>query len=439
MSAPSTTALVQAEQAHHMTLVSSDTMPSVKDRCIKKYGFHDHRLLLTINKSTGTVLIKPNAFNYRIIIENWKDLKLSFSAFEQTELLNGQPLTDLEIDATWMRMIQFLDGARVHRTDVQRVMELVAHANKFNPLQEWFDALPQAHGHGYLDRWLVEVCGCPDIPIIRVLGRKWLISAVARALAPGCYVEGSLIFYGNQGIGKSWLFRNLNPRPEYYSGEELNIGNKKEAAAVCAGKFIIELGELNSIRRNELNAMKQYLTETHDTYQPKYKQKAITVARMHVFGGSTNEETFLTDPTGNRRFWCVPAGEKIDKELFLAIREQLWAEALAAYRVAKGAEDWTLTDEEREMLDQSNRQFLEENPLQTFLQVALEDRCRGEQTITTYRLLNEVLAPYKEKVHPKALASAMQALGWKKTQITSGQHKGAKGYLRPPAMDTDVV
>ena len=94
-------------------------------------------------------------------------------------------------------------------------------------------------------------------------------------------------------------------------GEELNIGNKKEAAALCAGKFIIELGELNFIRRNELNAMKQYLTDTHDTYQPKYKQKAVTVPRMHIFGGSTNEETFLTDPTGNRRFWCVTAGDKV--------------------------------------------------------------------------------------------------------------------------------
>ena len=130
---------------------------------------------------------------------------------------------------------------------------------------------------------------------------------------------------------------------------------------MCAGKFIIELGELNSIRRNHLNAMKQYLTETHDTYQPKYKQKAITVPRMHIFGGSTNEETFLTDPTGNRRFWCVSAGEKIDQALFLAIKEQLWAEALAGYRAASGPEAWTLSDEERVLLEEANRQFMVED------------------------------------------------------------------------------
>lgn len=435
MSAPTIAALVPAETAHHMTLVSSEAMPSVKDRCIKKYGFYDTNLLLTVNKTTGAVAIKPNVFNYRIIIENWKDSELSFDVFEQTELLNGQPLTDIHIKKIRERLIHLLDGAKVHRTDVQDAVELLADAHKYNPLEDWLNSLPPCEHHGYLDRWLAEVCGCPDTEINRTLGRKWLISAVARALSPGCYVEGSLVFFGGQAIGKTWLFQNLNPKPEYYSGEELNISNKKEAAAVCAGKFIIELGELNSIRRNELNGMKQYLTATSDTYQPKYKQKAITVRRMHIFGGSTNEETFLTDPTGNRRFWCVAAGEKINRALFLGMKEQLWAEALAAYRAAKDATEWTLTDQERELLDQSNRQFLEENPLQTYLQVELEQRCGGEQVVTTYRLLNEVLAPYKEKVHPKALASAMQALGWKKTQISSGEHKGAKGYQRPPPTD----
>ena len=425
MSAPSTA--LALTPAPSVTLVGSEPQPSVKERCIKKYGFYDDRLLLSINEKSGKVAIKPNAFNYRIVLESMKDLDLRFSVFEQSELLNGQPLTDVHVKRAREKVIRML-GVNVHRSDVYDAMELIADSHKYNPLKEWFEQLPSSDGKGYLDRWLFDICGCPKNEINQILGRKWLISAVARALRPGCYVEGSLIFFGRQAVGKTWLFKNLNPKPEYYSGEELNIGNKKEAAAVCAGKFIIELGELNSIRRNELNAMKQYLTETHDTYQPKYKQKAVTVPRMHIFGGSTNEETFLTDPTGNRRFWCVTAGEKVDQQGFLAIKERLWAEALAAFQ---NGEQWTLTDEERAMLEEANAQFMVENPLEVFLEEALNGRW-PDQFFTTNRLLQDVLQSYKDRVHPKALASAMQALGWKKKTCSSGENKGRKGYERAP-------
>jgi len=408
-----------------LTVAPTPQLP-VKDRCLKRYGFYDPELALHVNDKTGKVTILPNVYNYRIILQGMKYLELKYSVFEQTELLNGQPLTDIHIKKARETIAKML-GVNVAKTDVSDAIELIADAHKYNPLKEWFEALPPSESKGYLDRWLFDVCGCPETEINRILGRKWLISAVARALDPGCYVEGSLIFFGNQGIGKTWLFQNLNPKPDYYSGEELNISNKKEAAAVCAGKFIIELGELNSIRRNELNAMKQYLTAQDDTYQPKYKQKAVTVPRMHIFGGSTNEETFLTDPTGNRRFWCVAAGEKVDQAGFLTIKEQLWAEALAAY---KAGDKWTLTDAERVMLEEANRQFMVEEPLVAFLDEALNDKWK-DPFLTTNKLLQEVLKAYRDKVHSKALASAMLTLGWQKKTCSSGQDKGRKGYERP--------
>jgi putative DNA primase/helicase len=426
MSAPSTVFALTPTVSTAGVLAACDSQPSVRDRCFKAYGFYDPDLLLSVHPKSGRVTIKPNAFNYRLILEHMKELDLRFSIFEQCELLNGQPLTDVHVKKVREKIIRTL-GVNVNRTDVYDAVELIADAHRYNPLKEWFERLPPSEGNGYLSRWLFDVCGCQENKINRILGRKWLISAVARALEPGCYIEGSLIFFGDQGIGKTWLFKNLNPRPEFYTGEELNISNKKEAAAVCAGKFIIELGELNSIRRNELNAMKQYLTESHDTYQPKYKQKAITVPRMHIFGGSTNEETFLTDATGNRRFWCVAAGEKVDQTGFLAIKEQLWAEALAAY---KAGEQWTLTDEERGMLEKANAQFMVENPLEAFLDEALNGKW-PDRFLTTNKLLQDVLQPYKEKVHPKALASAMQALGWRRKTCSSGEDKGRKGYERP--------
>jgi len=399
---------------------------SVAERCRKRYGVYHPDLVLSVTHS-GAVSIKPNARNYRLLLEQQKDLDLKFSEFDQCEFIRGKPLTDKDILKLRDELIGFLRGD-VRTQDVRDAVELAAHQHPYNPLTEWFNDLPANAGTDLLDSWLTTVCGAADTPITRVIGRKWLISAVARALKPGCYVEGSLIFFGDQAAGKTWLFTNLNPRKEYYSGEELNISNKKEAAALCAGKFIIELGELNSIRRNELNAMKQYLTATEDTYQPKYKQRAVTVPRMHIFGGSTNEETFLTDPTGNRRFWCVAAGDKIDQELFLKIKEPLWAQAVASFR---RGDQWTLTEDERKMLEDANAAFLVEDPLVTFLEHELAKTWASHDEISSFLLQRQVLLPYKDKVHPKTVATAMQALGWKKSQITSGENKGQKCYLRP--------
>jgi len=171
--------------------------------------------------------------------------------------------------------------------------------------------------------------------------------------------------------------------------------------------------------------MKQYLTEKSDTYQPKYIQKAITVPRMHIFGGSTNEQTFLTDTTGNRRFWCVEAGKVIKQELFLEMKEQLWAEALAAY---DAGEEWTLTTEEREMLEEANGQFQMEDPLAAYLQETLP--LYTDQFFSTNMLMQRVLKDYKEKVHPKGLAAAMRTLGWEKSKTRTGDQV-LNGYKRP--------
>ncbi len=132
MSAPSP-ALVLTPTLPSVTLVGSEPQPSVEERCIKRYGFHDNRLLLSINEKSGKVTIKPNAFNYRIILESMKELDVRFSVFEQSEMLNGQPVTDVQVKQMRERVIRLL-GFNVNKSDVYDAVELIADSHKFNPV-----------------------------------------------------------------------------------------------------------------------------------------------------------------------------------------------------------------------------------------------------------------------------------------------------------------
>jgi hypothetical protein len=84
------------------------------------------------------------------------------------------------------------------------------------------------------------------------------------------------------------------------------------------------------------------------------------------------------------------------------------------------------------MLGEGNAQFMVEDPLVAFLDEALNDLW-PDPFLTTNKLLQEVLQPYKSRkdAHPKALAQAMATLGWKSKDCTSGKDKGRKGYERP--------
>jgi predicted P-loop ATPase len=182
---------------------------------------------------------------------------------------------------------------------------------------------------------------------LAMLGRRWLVSAIARIYRPGCQVDTTLILEGGQGIGKTSALRALAGKPEWYSGSRLNIGDK-DARMVLGTRWIVEMQELASMRRADIESLRAFLTETTDTYRAPYARRVETFPRCGVFVGTTNELTeYLTDPAGNRRFWPVRCTE-IDLEGLERDRDQLWAQAVAAL---KGGEQHWLTAAESVMME----------------------------------------------------------------------------------------
>jgi hypothetical protein len=102
------------------------------------------------------------------------------------------------------------------------------------------------------------------------------------------------------------------------------------------------LDELAGLSRVEHTELKSALSTESDTYRRAYRKDPETFPRMFVLAGTTNEATFLTDPTGNRRYWPVTAS-RVNVAKLETERDQLWAEAVALYR--QGFDFWHLPPE----------------------------------------------------------------------------------------------
>jgi putative DNA primase/helicase len=226
-------------------------------------------------------------------------------------------------------------GSNIAREAVQRV----AYESRFHPVLEYLEGL-KWDGEERLSRWLTTYMGVPQSPLADAFGRKFLISAVARVTRPGCKVDHVLILESLQGTMKSKSLRAL-VGDDWFTDQIADLGTK-DSCQDLRGVWVVELSELSAIRPGEVEKVKAYISRQVDHYRPSYGRRSIDVPRQCVFIGTTNAREYLSDITGNRRYWPV-ACTKLDLEAIASDRDQIWAEAVAAYHAG---EAWWIKDEE---------------------------------------------------------------------------------------------
>ncbi len=235
-------------------------------------------------------------------------------------------------------------GMKMALQDVRAALRQVGKARPYHPIREYLMML-RWDGVGRLAHVPDDILSAERSALNQALVRRFFVSAVARAMKPGCKVDTVLILVGKQGCGKSSFFRLL--AGEWFVDTAINL-EKKDSFMVLRCSWLYEWAELEAMRRaKDVAAVKAFLTSQRDTYVPPYGHNPVDVPRSCVIVGSTNEDEFLTDSTGNRRFWPVRVGD-VDLELLGQQRDQLWAEALNLYR---NGESWWLTPEEGYLLD----------------------------------------------------------------------------------------
>lgn len=225
---------------------------------------------------------------------------------------------------------------RLHigRESAWDALQVVARRTIIDPVADYLGGL-KWDGVSRVDSWLTVYAGAAPSPYVSAVGRMFLVSAIARALQPGCKVDTMAVLEGPQGARKSTLARELFG-VEWFCDTPLELESKDRFVAL-RGWWCMEMAELDSLRKSDATRIKSYLSSAVDSYRPPYGRGLVHAPRRCVFIGTTNAETYLRDETGNRRFWPVRCGT-IDVEAIKRDRDQLWAEAHEMYQ--GGAEWW---------------------------------------------------------------------------------------------------
>nr|DAY11146.1 MAG TPA: virulence associated protein E [Caudoviricetes sp.] len=206
-------------------------------------------------------------------------------------------------------------------------VNLIAEENAENKVATRIQST-QWDGEKRIETLFIDYLGCEDNVYTREVSEKSLVAAVRRAIYGGIKWDNMPILIGPQGVGKSTFLKILGM--EWYNDSLVNVEGK-DACELIQGSWILEMGELSSLRKSEMNLVKNFLSRTDDIFRASYGRRAQKYPRRCAFFGTANDTNFLRDETGNRRFWPIDCFiHKPKKSIFIDLiedLEQIWAEA----------------------------------------------------------------------------------------------------------------
>jgi predicted P-loop ATPase len=279
--------------------------------------------------------------------------------------------------ARLQQWLQRMGLPRIGREIVGQAVEVVAHDHRFHPVRAEFTRLGLIwDGVSRADKWLFTYLGAEAedddaIEYVAAIGKMFLIAMVARVFEPGCQADYMLVLEGDQGILKSSACRAL--AGEWFSDSlpESIIG--KDARQHLRGKLLVEISELSAFSKADIEAWKAFITRREERYRPPYGKHDVVEKRQCLFVGTTNEDTYIKDPSGGRRFWPVKC-TTIDVEGLANVRDQLLAEAVVRYR--RGERWWPTAEDERRFFKPQQEKRLEEDPWLPTIATWIERRAK---------------------------------------------------------------
>jgi predicted P-loop ATPase len=210
---------------------------------------------------------------------------------------------------------------------VAAALQAVAQEHAFHPVRDYLDGL-EWDGLNRVEGFAANYLGADDSAYHAAVSRCTLVAAVARIFEPGCKADHIPILEGPQGTFKSSVLAVLfSP---WFSDDIADLGTK-DAQMQMNGVWCLEIAELASMRRADIERVNAFASRLVDRYRPSYGRHVIKAPRQCIVIGTTNSDQYLKDETGARRFWPIQCG-RISIDAARRDRDQLWAEAVSLYR-----------------------------------------------------------------------------------------------------------
>jgi predicted P-loop ATPase len=201
----------------------------------------------------------------------------------------------------------------------------IAVDNGRHPMQEFLVGL-RWDGVHRVERLLIDYAHAEDNPLNRAIGKLLLVAMVRRIFEPGCKFDYMPILQGPQGCKKSLFCKTLAGGSEFFEESLTLAADPKKLIENTSGKLVVEFAELAGMTAKDIEHQKALITRTEDHSRLAWGQFTTTAPRQFVIIGTTNDEVFLRDITGNRRYLPVRVSD-IDIEALERDRDQLLAEA----------------------------------------------------------------------------------------------------------------
>lgn len=222
-------------------------------------------------------------------------------------------------------------------------VEFVARKKSYDKIQNFIDNLPKLNGEALqkaiykLENLFIYYANA-DVErfpseYYKAVARCFMTEIIARCLTKtGCKADYVPILQGKQGAKKSQFCLSLINDPSLIA--DVDFDNKTDdIIRKISGKVIGVIDEMNGFGKKQASFVKKFITFTHDTYIPKYKEFEKVVTRSVVFIGTTNEEQFLNDATGERRYYPIPIKDGAETRYLELKRDilEIYAAALHLY------------------------------------------------------------------------------------------------------------
>lgn len=339
---------------------------------------------------------------------------LSYDKFSNRLLVNGKFLDEAEIKRIYLevdRKFEFLPKKELF----WMVVEVEARENSFHPVEQYLNSL-QWDGIDRLDTWLIDYCGAKNSVYIRSVGKIMFVAAVRRIFQPGVKFDEMVVLESaTQGKSKSELFAVMAVNEEWFTDNlELNMDTKRQIETI-KGRWIIEVPELEGMRKYEVEKIKSLLSRQKDIARLAYDRNVSEYPRQCIIVGTTNREVYLRDSTGNRRFWPVSV-EKIDIDAFKKDIHQLYAEAVClekqGFSIRLNKALWSDAAFEQE------KRYVED-PFETIIADAIGDQNGKIRALTVWDIV-ELPKGHRNQSHNCRIGEAMTKLGFKRTKLRFG-------------------